>query len=899
MSERKSVFLLIAIMTANCLVIAGVTITILYKTAIQEERARLIEIARSQARLIESTARFNAVHSKNYPGGPNSATLSQIIDAHDHDVAVGKTEFTLSKKEGENIVFLLRHRHDVHSKPDPVPFESKLAEPMRRALSGRSGSVIGLDYHGQKVLAAYEPLRALNLGIVAKMDMSDVRAPFLRAGLIVALLTVLTVSAGAGFFLRLTSPMVVKLEKRTHELEKLNKEIEQRVEERTAELKETNKELKREIEERKRAERAVRESEERYALAVAGSTDGIWDWDILSDTVFYSERFREILGYSPEEFPDTLDAFIGCLHPENADAVRSAVERHLQERVPYNIEYRLKTKSGEYRWFLARGQAIWDSNGNATRMSGSIQDITELKRSEDALRRSEGKYRLLIETLPSVVYKGHKDWSIEFFDEKIESLTGYGAEEFNSRNMKWYDVIVKEDIPDVKEDFIQGLTTDKTYVREYRIKTNSGEIKWIQDRGHIVCDSRGAVEYISGVFFDITDRKKQEEKLKRSEELLQTVFDGIPDPLVLLDKSLKVGIINQAAMRYYQIEKTEDINRICCYEALMGKSAPCEGCQVPAAVASGKSGSFERNGIMDPNHLEQVNIYHFYEKGHVSGGALMRIHDITESRLMERKMRHNEKLASLGLTISCITHEIANPISAITFSAPILEDYINAMIYIVDGYAGDREDFELFEMPYPQFREDVFKITKNILHASKRINTTVSDLRKLYGYKKESKKQWVDIKQLVEKTIAVEGFEMGQYVKFFDKNIPENLPKIHTDPGAVEQILTNLLINASHAADKEDSRVKLDVIHGDTWKDHLIIEISDNGCGMDPETLSKIFNPFFTTKGPGQGTGLGLYVCQDLIKDLGGRIEVQSEPGKGSVFRVVLPDIERRLAKRV
>jgi signal transduction histidine kinase len=141
--------------------------------------------------------------------------------------------------------------------------------------------------------------------------------------------------------------------------------------------------------------------------------------------------------------------------------------------------------------------------------------------------------------------------------------------------------------------------------------------------------------------------------------------------------------------------------------------------------------------------------------------------------------------------------------------------------------------------------------------------------------------------------------EISQHVKSFETNIPEDLPKIYTDPDAIEQILTNLLINAAHAADKENSHVKLDVAIGDTWRDHLIIEISDNGCGMNPETMSKIFNPFFTTKEPGQGTGLGLHLCQDLVKELGGRIDVQSEIGIGSFFRVVLPDIERRSVKRL
>ena len=899
MRERKSVFLLIATMITTCMIIAAVTITILYRTAIEEERARLIETAQSQARLIESTARFNAIYSKKYPGGSNTATLSQIIDAHDHDTAVGKTEIVLSKKEGENIIFLLRHRHEDHSKPEPVPFESRLAEPMRRALSGQSGSVIGLDYHGQKVLAAYEPLKGLNFGIVTKIDMSEIRAPFVKAGLIVVLCTVIVVSIGAGFFLQVTNPMIRQLEKRTLELHKLNEEMEQRVFERTAEIKNANELLKAEIEERELAERAVRESEERYALAVQGSTDGIWDWDILSDTVFYSERFREFLGYSSEEFSGTLEAFGSCLHPEDADAVWSAVKSHLQERIPYNIEYRLQTKKDGYRWFLARGQAIWDNKGSATRMSGSIQDINELKQADESLRKSEEKYRMLIKTIPAVVYKGYPDWRVEFVDKKIVSLTGHGPDEFNSERSKWSDIIVEEDLEGVKENFIQALKTEKVYTREYRIKSTSGEIKWVQDRGYIVCNDQGKIEYISGVFFDITDQKKQEKEFRKTKNLLQTVFDGIPDPLVLLDEHLKVKILNDAAMRYYKIEKSEDINGICCYEAFMEKSEPCEGCQVPAALTRRKSGSFERKGFMNPNKLEQVNIYHFDEKGHNFGGALIRIHDITESRLMERKMIHNEKLSLMGLTISCITHEVANPISAIIFNAPILNDYINAMISILDDHTKNSEDFELFQMPYPQFKNDALKIIENILHASKRINSTVANLRKLYGNKKQQKKRMVDLKQLVERVGAVTGVEIGEHIKFFEINIPENLSKIHTDPDAIEQILTNLLINAAHAADKKDSKIKLNVTRGDTWKDHLIIELSDNGCGMDEETLSKIFTPFFTTKAPGQGTGLGLYVCQDLVKDLGGRIEVQSESGTGSVFRIVLPDIERRAVKRL
>jgi chemotaxis protein methyltransferase CheR len=147
------------------------------------------------------------------------------------------------------------------------------------------------------------------------------------------------------------------------------------------------------------AKEALRTSDERYLLALAGSTDGLWDWDLLAGTVFYSDRFREILGYSSDEFPGTIDSFRSRLHPEDAEAIWASIERHLQQRVPYKVEYRLRTKSGEHLWFLARGQAIWNSEGKAVRMSGSIQDITERKQAELDLQVALSEIKELKEKL--------------------------------------------------------------------------------------------------------------------------------------------------------------------------------------------------------------------------------------------------------------------------------------------------------------------------------------------------------------------------------------------------------------------------------------------------------------------------------------------------------------------
>ena len=189
-------------MTALVVLVGGTTTVFLYTVEMQEGRERLVETARSQARLIEAVARFDAEYSSDYPGGTEAATLSQISEAHKNYQGFGKTgEFTLARRVGDQIVFLLSHRHFDLENPLPVPFNSNLAEPMRRALSGRAGTMIGLDYRGEKVMAAYEPVAMLNMGLVAKIDLAEIYEPFIKAGLFTLGFAIIAIFAGTVLFL--------------------------------------------------------------------------------------------------------------------------------------------------------------------------------------------------------------------------------------------------------------------------------------------------------------------------------------------------------------------------------------------------------------------------------------------------------------------------------------------------------------------------------------------------------------------------------------------------------------------------------------------------------------------------------------------------------------------------
>jgi signal transduction histidine kinase len=265
MSERKRLFLLISIMATAALIVAGVTIAMLYRAAFSQQEARLVETAQSQARLIEAIARFDKIHQKKWHphvGVPAEATLRQIMDAHKHYEGFGETgEFTLARRDGDNIMFLLSHRHGGLDRPKPITLPSDLSEPMQQALSGKSGTLVGHDYRGAIVLAAHEPIKELNYGIVAKIDLAEVRAPFVRAGVIALGFMVLVVLAGAMSFLRITKPMIKRLENQADELKKAHDKLEERVEERTKELSRANTLLTQEITERKKTGEALKQSE--------------------------------------------------------------------------------------------------------------------------------------------------------------------------------------------------------------------------------------------------------------------------------------------------------------------------------------------------------------------------------------------------------------------------------------------------------------------------------------------------------------------------------------------------------------------------------------------------------------------------------------------------------------
>lgn len=211
-------------MVGIMVVVSGLIVTVMTtgydQHTLDRQREHLRAIASSRARMIEAIARSEGAEREAHHESPRDTTLDLVVAAHEAFPGLGETrEFTLARLEGDQITFVLRHRHDSDAKPAPVPMDGELAEPMRRALRGLSGTVIGPDYRSETVLAAHEPVGAFDLGIVAKMDLAEIQAPILRTGHIAGGISTVLVLLGAALPVRVGNPLIQRLEEDAQALE--------------------------------------------------------------------------------------------------------------------------------------------------------------------------------------------------------------------------------------------------------------------------------------------------------------------------------------------------------------------------------------------------------------------------------------------------------------------------------------------------------------------------------------------------------------------------------------------------------------------------------------------------------------------------------------------------------
>ncbi|HEY6355402.1 MAG TPA: PAS domain-containing protein, partial [Burkholderiaceae bacterium] len=317
---------------------------------------------------------------------------------------------------------------------------------------------------------------------------------------------------------------------------------------------------------RKQAEEALRLSQERFTLAVAGSNDGIIDWDLVNDSMYTSERMLEMIGQPPQPNVRTRDEWMALLdlHPHDRERHRLELQRFLNSREALREgEYRIRRADGVYRWVRLRNYCMRDAEGAPLRMTGSVSDIDDYKRVEAALRESEERYALAL----TGSNEGHWMWDIGpgtlFVSAKLAEIFGLpGGAQVLPADKYFAAVPVhpddRERVYRNRDDHLAGLTPRLDH--EFRvIRPDSGEVRWIHTRAQCFRDAGGQPLRLAGSTTDVTERKRSEEALRRSEERYQLAVAGSNEGLWDWDLASDMLFLSPRAQQLTFVESAEPL----------------------------------------------------------------------------------------------------------------------------------------------------------------------------------------------------------------------------------------------------------------------------------------------------------------------------------------------------
>ncbi|MEG4070657.1 PAS domain S-box protein [Microcoleus sp. Pol11C2] len=710
-------------------------------------------------------------------------------------------------------------------------------------------------------------------------------------------------------------------------LKQLNQELEDRVKQRTAQLMQT---------------------EERWQLALKGNNDGIWDWNLQTGELFVSERFKEITGYEDSDISDYNNKWNKSLHPDDLAISQQLLQEHLERKTPHYItEYRLWCYNIAYKWILSRGQALWDASGKAVRMVGSITDITERKKAEEALQESEAKFQKLSANLPGIIYQfllcPDGSFSFPYISAACRELFELEPEDVLKNAALVTDLIHPENRQNYDESVAISALNLQPSQWEGRMVLPSGNIHWFQINSRPEAKENGDILW-DGIAVDVTDRKQAELALQESQQFIQKVASATPGILYLYDLEEERNIYTNTSMLALLGYTTDEITAM--NSSLMSQLIHPE--DLPkivkhhasfAGIEDGEIREIEyRVRAADGQFLWMQSRDTIFSRN-VDGQAQVIIgfcQDITTRKQAEEALRQSEarerekardlesalqelrstqtqliqteKMSSLGQLVAGIAHEINNPVNFIYANIDYLNQYTKQLLELVSLYEHEYPEHNskiverIQEIDLDFMAEDLRKLVGSMQVGTERIRQIVLSLRN-FSRLDESAMKLVDIHVGIESTLLI----LQHRLKSRDSR-PEievikefgNLPLVECYASQLNQVFMNIIANAIDAIEEryhqlsvpplETKSGRITISTDVTTQNTVRVEISDNGTGIPDGIVDRIFNPFFTTKAVGKGTGLGMSIAHSIVVEKHkGKIGCISSIGCGTNFKIEIP----------
>ena len=622
----------------------------------------------------------------------------------------------------------------------------------------------------------------------------------------------------------------------------------------------------RDITERKRSEETLRDSQERFCQLAENIREVFWMTDPEKNRIIYiSPAYEGIWGRTCESLYASPWSWLDAIHPDDRDRVRQAA---LTKQISgaYDEEYRILRPDGSTRWIWDRAFPIRDASGHVYRITGIAEDITERKQAEEELRASEERLELAVRGSSDGLWDGRilpgEPWSSPrtpvWYSPRFKAMLGFEEHELDNVLGSWVALLHPEDKERVLAALFAHVERKEPYDVEYRLHTKQGEYRWFRARGQAIWDDAGNPLRMAGSLQCVTERKRAEQALQLAYDETEKILASVPGAILAADQDLRVVYANALACRYFGEARADMLG------APLNEVLPADVAQrswvylrrTPQAAENGywqQDRQFERHG--------KVYEYRFFPlaiRGSERPQTGIVLWDITENKRLAEQIIQAEKLASLGTLVAGMAHEVNNPAQGIMGLAQLMQDETD--LTVVRDYA------------------------REIVGYTKHIATVVRDFTTYARQSDQDDETELDLgERMVEAVKLLRLRPQSWHVEVVTDFQP--VPFLKARRTEIDQVFVNLIGNAVQAMDGRGCLTLATALRDGMFT----ASVRDTGGGIPKDRLTKIFDPFYTTKEPGKGTGLGLYIVYKIVTKHGGQVRVDSEVGQGTTFTVAFP----------
>ena len=642
------------------------------------------------------------------------------------------------------------------------------------------------------------------------------------------------------------------------------------------------------VTEGRRAEEALRESDARWRFALDGAGDGLWDWNVATGEVYYSRRWKSMLGYADDELGNTAAVWEQLVHPDDLAMSVAASAAHVRgETDNYVVEHRMRCRDGTWKWILARGKVLeWVAPGKPGRIIGTHTDIGAQREAVDRRRRAEERLMAAV-VVSRIVWW---EWRVAVGDFTVNAcgapcILGYSAEQMSRLDSaSWIANTHPEDRPEVVRSLAEALDgRADQWQCEHRLRAVDGSWRWVRNMGRVTeRTTEGVPLLMVGTTQDVHDHHLGEEQNRAAAQRLQIALGA--SKMGVWRRNLRTGETEWDDRMLEIFGLTRD--QVPADETAFGRLIHPEDLPAVAAVWRAlRAGQTRFDYSFRATHADG-SVRHVRSVGTVQldsqGGPewVTGVHEEVTQRIaaaakrqqLEAQLVQAQKLETLGTLAGGIAHDFNNLLTGVL-------GFIELSVHAVPAQSEAVEFLRHARGGVLRGRD----LVKRLMLFARRAPDTV--------------RQPLNLVQLVGETIPLLSATLPASISI-QRELAGTVPPVLADAGQIQQVLMNLCINAAHAIGAHQGRIALEVKTaeiragdglGSAPGTYVRVAVTDNGCGMDEATQARIFDPFFTTKGLGEGTGLGLSIAQGIVQDHGGCLRVRSAPGQGTRFDIFLP----------